>query len=83
MVKNDKVLRAVERLIEERICHPILTGNPERIEAKRIEMNLGLEGIEVVEPVECSKDPEMVDAYWKLRQRKGMTQERGETCDAR
>ena len=73
--ENDKVLRAVERLIEERICHPILIGNPDRIEAKRVEMNLGLEGIEVVDPVECSEDPEMVDAYWKLRQRKGVTQE--------
>lgn len=73
--ENDKVLRAVERLIEERICHPILIGNPDRIEAKRIDMNLGLEGIEVVDPVECSEDLEMVDAYWALRQRKGMTQE--------
>jgi len=73
--ENDKVLRAVERLIEERICTPILIGNPERIETKRKEMNLGLEGIEVVDPVECSKDTELVDAYWSLRQRKGMTQE--------
>ena len=73
--ENDKVLRAVERLIEERICTPILIGNPERIETKRKEMNLGLDGIEVVDPVECSEDSELVDAYWSLRQRKGMTQE--------
>jgi malate dehydrogenase (oxaloacetate-decarboxylating)(NADP+) len=73
--ENDKVLRAVERIIEERICQPILVGNPERIEAKRVAMNLGLTGIEVVDPVLCSSNSEMVDAYWKLRQRKGMTQE--------
>jgi len=29
----------------------------------------------VVDPVLCSSNTEMVDAYWKLRQRKGMTQE--------
>ena len=73
--ENDKVLRAVERIIEDRICQPILVGNPERIEAKRVAMNLGLTGIEVVDPVLCSSNTEMVDAYWKLRQRKGMTQE--------
>ena len=73
--ENDKVLRAVERIIEERVCNPIIIGNPDRIEAKRISMNLGLEGVEVVDPVECSEDAELVDAYWKLRQRKGMTQE--------
>jgi malate dehydrogenase (oxaloacetate-decarboxylating)(NADP+) len=73
--ENDKVLRAVERLIEERICLPILIGNPDRIALKKIDMNLSLEGVEIVDPVHCSENSEMVDAYWKLRQRKGMTQE--------
>ena len=73
--ENDKVLRSVERVIEERICTPILIGNPERIEAKRVAMNLGLEGAEIVDPVQCSEDSELVDAYWQLRERKGMTQE--------
>lgn len=73
--EDDKILRTVERVIEERVCKPILIGNAEHIEEKKRKLHIELQGVEIVDPVQCAKDNEMVEAYWMLRRRKGMTKE--------
>lgn len=80
--ENEKILRTVHRLIDAKICIPILIGNRERIKAneKRINKNFHendsyLKNVEIVDPVEMAADPKIVEEYWKMRRRRGVTKE--------
>lgn len=80
--ENEKILRTVHRLIDARICIPVLIGNKERIMEKERKINQHfredknyLTDIEVIDPVDMSNDPNIVEEYWKLRRRRGLTRE--------
>jgi len=67
-----KVIRAAHRLKEEKIATPILIGNP-RVIAHEIEM-LGMEyHPEIVDPANFSGNGKYVEAYYEIRNRKGVT----------
>lgn len=67
-----KIIRAAAQVAEEGIGVPILLGRPAVISAKILE--LGLECCpEIVNPAECSRLQEYAQAYYELRQRKGVT----------
>lgn len=80
--EDEKILRTVHRLIDSRICIPVLIGNRERIIEKEKKINNNyrdahnyLKEIEIVDPVDMADDPDIVEEYWKLRQRRGLTRE--------
>jgi malate dehydrogenase (oxaloacetate-decarboxylating)(NADP+) len=72
---DDTVLHAARACIEEQIAHPILVGDPKRIEraAKRYSIELDSDHIEIVDPQEHPRREEYVDRFYKTRQRKGIT----------
>ncbi len=72
---DDRVLHAARACIEEQIAHPILVGDPKRIEraAKRYSIELDGDHIEIVDPQEHPRREEYVDRFYKTRQRKGIT----------
>ena len=71
--EEEKILRAAQIIMDERIARPILLGSQE-IVAHRIEqLGLELNGVEVIDPAKASNFDEYVAAYYKARQRKGVT----------
>jgi malate dehydrogenase (oxaloacetate-decarboxylating)(NADP+) len=72
--EHDKVLRASNQLIEERIAHPILLGRPVAIADRLVE--LGFEDIEpqVIDPARSPRFEAYVQELYRLRRRRGVTQ---------
>ncbi len=71
--EEDKVLRAAQILINEKIAIPILLGVEETIRKRAKELFLDLDDVEVVDPMTCDKCSEYIDSMLIKRQRKGVT----------
>ncbi len=70
--EEDKIIRAASQVIDEGIGQPILLGRPDIVK-KRME-HLGLSGeLQVIDPETSDLKQELGDAYFKLRERKGIT----------
>ena len=74
--EDERVLRAAQTILEEKIAHPILIGRPSVIEMRVRKFGLHLvpgENIEVVNPEDDSRFNETWNAYFKLMGREGVT----------
>lgn len=71
--EEEKILRAAQIIIDERIAHPILLGDEATIRHKIEELGLDLENVEVVDPVKAPRLEKYVNSYYEARQRKGIT----------
>jgi malate dehydrogenase (oxaloacetate-decarboxylating)(NADP+) len=70
--EESKIIRAANQIMEEGVAIPILVGRPEVIN-ERCEF-LGMEPcLEVVNPANFERLPDYAQAYYDLRQRKGVT----------
>jgi len=70
---EDKILRAAQIILDEKVAKPILIGSEEIINKKCNELNLVLDGAEIVNPLKSEDYTNYVDTYYKMRQRKGIT----------
>lgn len=68
-----KVISAAQMCIEEQIAQPILIGDEQEIREIASANEVSLEGIEIVDPTVDPRTDRYVDAYYQLRQRKGIT----------
>ncbi len=73
--KEAKVIKAAQILVDEGIATPLLLGNEGDIEAKAQELEISLEGIDVIDHLQDPRFEELVDTYYKKRQRKGVTRD--------
>lgn len=74
-----KVLLAIQEIVTEKIAHPILIGNTTEIENLKKQLHLKIDELTIFDPaVEKEKIREYTQAYYKLRQRKGITAEQAE-----
>ncbi len=71
--EEDKILRAAQILINEKIAIPILLGVEETIRKRAKELFLDLDDVEIVDPMTCDKCSEYIDSMLIKRQRKGVT----------
>ncbi|MCC7156612.1 MAG: NADP-dependent malic enzyme [Bryobacterales bacterium] len=72
--QEDKILRAAQILVDEKIAHPILLGAPDKIRARAAELHLHLDGnVDIVDPASSPRLAAYLDQYLALRQRKGVT----------
>jgi malate dehydrogenase (oxaloacetate-decarboxylating)(NADP+) len=73
--EEEKILRATQIIIDEKIARPILLGSPERIEAKIEELNLNIDmaKCEIIKPSSSGEYESYANDFFRLRQRKGMT----------
>jgi malate dehydrogenase (oxaloacetate-decarboxylating)(NADP+) len=70
--EEPKILRAAAQIVDEKIGLPFLIGRPEMISSEL--ERLGLECCaEIIDPAEFSRSEEYAQAYYELRQRKGLT----------
>jgi len=71
---EEKILRACQVIIDEGIAKPILLGEKDLITQKVKELGLDiLDNIEIIEPVKYPGFDEYVEAFFQMRQRKGVT----------
>ncbi|WP_294140388.1 NADP-dependent malic enzyme [uncultured Sanguibacteroides sp.] len=71
-----KVLLAVQEIVAEKIAYPILIGDTTEIEDLKKQLHLEIDGLTIFDPaVEKEKIKEYTQAYYKIRQRKGITSE--------
>lgn len=75
---HQKILRACHRLIEEKIAYPILLGRAAEIQSKAAELEVSLDGVTIVNPEMAARRPEYVSEFYRLRQRRGVTQNTAE-----
>ncbi len=71
---NENILRAVQYLVDENICDPILltSGPEENVRRKMAELNLDLDQIQVINITKSTKQDEYAEQLYKMRQRKGL-----------
>src|SRR5690606_10896190 len=70
-----KVLQACSILVSEGICEPILLGPEEEIRRMIAEQKLDeLAGVPVIDPERSPDYDRYVQMYWKMRERKGISQ---------
>jgi malate dehydrogenase (oxaloacetate-decarboxylating)(NADP+) len=71
---STKILKALQSIVDEKVCEPILLGNPSRIKEKISEMQLdNLGQITIINPWESSRFKAYAEHLFQLRCRKGVT----------
>lgn len=71
--EEDKILRSVQVLLDERIAIPILIGEEKVIREKANALNIELRGTEIINPRKSEKLNAYSEVLFAKRQRKGMT----------
>ena len=69
--EHDKILRAANIVVQEKIAKPILLGRAEVIKKRIQELQLDIPDIEIVDPEESPKFDAYCEEFYKMRQRKG------------
>ncbi|MBR8183446.1 NADP-dependent malic enzyme [Burkholderia ambifaria] len=76
--EDERVLRAVQVIVDEKLARPILVGRPEvllaRIERFGLRLRLG-QDVEVTNPEYDERFPQYWTTYWELRCRDGISKE--------
>ena len=75
---HPKIIWAATEIVNEGLAHPILIGKKSEILAAFEELHHSPDHIEIVEPKRWPHRQAYIDAYYELRQRKGITQSRAE-----
>ncbi|MCS6908633.1 MAG: phosphate acyltransferase [Anaerolineales bacterium] len=70
--EESKIIRAAYQIIEERIGEPILIGRPEVICQKISDLGLSC-APKIIDPIHYERYEEYAQAFYELRQRKGIT----------
>ncbi|MCD6527922.1 MAG: phosphotransacetylase, partial [Desulfuromonas sp.] len=70
---NEKILRAAQILVDERIAIPILLGPENKIINTIKELGLDLHGVQIIDTKDSPKHREYSKELFNLRQRKGVT----------
>jgi len=69
---SSKILKSIRLLIDEKICHPIIIGNPDAIHEKAKKHSVHMEGIEILNIQGHPKFRQYSEELYKRRQRKGV-----------
>ncbi|MFN3455314.1 MAG: phosphate acyltransferase, partial [Pseudobdellovibrio sp.] len=69
---SSKILKSIRSLIDERICKPIVLGNPDSIHTTAKKHDIDLTGIEIQNVQDHPKFNHYVNELYKRRQRKGV-----------
>jgi malate dehydrogenase (oxaloacetate-decarboxylating)(NADP+) len=71
--EEDKILRAANIIVEEKIATPILLGSRTLIHQRISDLGLDLDGVEIINPGKSPKFDGYVSGYYEIRKRKGVT----------
>jgi len=72
---DDRVLKAAEKLVKEKIVSIVTLGNEENIKNSAAKLGVDLTGIKIIDPVKSEKLDGFAQTFFELRKKKGMTPE--------
>ncbi len=70
---DENILRAAHRVVDAGIARPILLGEPDVVLARAEDFGVDLTGTDIIDPRTSDRLEAYANAYWRKRQRKGMT----------
>ena len=70
---EERTIVAVEQICKNGYAYPILIGNKEEIINKSKELNVSLEGAEIIDPETSENLNKYIEAFYELRKNKGIT----------
>ena len=73
---SERIIRASHQIVLEKIAHPILLGDPDKIREIADKLRVSLEGVKIIKPATSPKRGKLAKQIYELRQRKGMTRTR-------
>ncbi|HLM98505.1 MAG TPA: phosphate acetyltransferase [Bryobacteraceae bacterium] len=76
--EEDKILRASQILVEEKIAAPILLGREAVIREKMANLHLHKSSMRIIDPAHSPDRDRYVEEFYQLRQRKGLTRHEAE-----
>ncbi len=76
--EEDKILRASQILVEEKIAAPILLGRENVIREKMANLHLHKNAVRIIDPAHFADRERYVEEFYQLRQRKGLTRREAE-----
>ena len=68
-----RILKATEKVLNEKYANIILIGNEENIKKKAEDNSIKIEGAKIINPTSSEKYGEYVNLLYELRKHKGMT----------
>jgi malate dehydrogenase (oxaloacetate-decarboxylating)(NADP+) len=68
-----RILRAASEVVEERIARPILLGAAKDVRAAAAKAEIGLTGMQIIDPAVSPRREEYAEELFRLRQRRGIT----------
>ncbi|RRD39174.1 phosphate acetyltransferase [Leptotrichia sp. OH3620_COT-345] len=71
--EDERVLRAAEKVIAEKIAKVALVGNEEKLKEEARKLGVSLEGAIIYDPQNCATIDDMAEMLRKRREKKGMT----------
>lgn len=71
-----RTLKAVETIKNEGIANIILIGKEDKIKEKAKSLNVNIDGIKIIDPLNYEKTEEYAETFCELRKKKGMTIEK-------
>jgi len=70
-----RILQAAEMLLLRQVCDITLLGDEQKIRQKISELDLGMEGVKIINPATSKLRQEYGDIYYQLRKHKGISHE--------
>ncbi len=77
--EENRILYAAEQVVLRGIADIVLLGNAQKIRSKISHLGLNLPNVEIIQPAKSPHFRDFVQAYFKLRQEKGVTSDMAET----
>ena len=74
--KDERVIKAAAGIVADKLAIPVLVGNEEAIKTLAKDLNVSLEGVEIVDPITSDKLDDYVNVLFEARKSKGMTPEK-------
>jgi len=71
--EEEKILKATQIILDEKIAQPILLGSRSAIREKIQQLDLQLDGVELINPAKSPKLDEYATRLYEMRKRKGLT----------
>ena len=72
---DDRVLKAAEILVKEKIVSVVTLGNEETIKVSAQKLGVNLTGVKIIDPEKSDKLAGFANTFYELRKKKGMTPE--------
>ncbi len=73
---DPRTLHAAARLFREKVCVPVLVGDPDQVRIAAGEAEIDLPGeIEIIDPMKSDKRVEFAGQLYEMRKHKGLTEE--------